>query len=89
MKGMELEESLHQCEDLKEQVAVTDHHNILLDPELEKLQTVIEQIGQMCKASWNPLRVNILRAQMRNKASTQIPHREIIKPILISLSTDG
>lgn len=50
MKRMEFEESLHLCEDLKKQVAGTDHHNILLAPELEKLEKIIEQIGQMFKA---------------------------------------
>lgn len=41
----------YQREDLKEHVAVTDHYYILLAPEQENLQTVIEEIGQMCKAS--------------------------------------
>lgn len=50
---MELDESLHQSEDLKEQVAVRDCYNS--SPEMEKFQSVTEQIGQKCKASWNPL----------------------------------
>uniref|UniRef100_A0A673IGF1 Myosin-7-like n=1 Tax=Sinocyclocheilus rhinocerous TaxID=307959 RepID=A0A673IGF1_9TELE len=65
---LELDESIHQCEDLKEQVTVTERRNTLLTAELEELRGVMEQTDHMRKVAEHELlesteRVNLLHAQ--------------------------
>uniref|UniRef100_A0AAR2KTX4 Myosin, heavy chain 7B, cardiac muscle, beta b n=1 Tax=Pygocentrus nattereri TaxID=42514 RepID=A0AAR2KTX4_PYGNA len=65
---LELDESMHQCENLKEQVAVTDRRNTLLAAEVQELRTAIEQTDRMRKVAEHELlesaeRVNLLHAQ--------------------------
>ncbi|XP_066527211.1 myosin-7 [Hoplias malabaricus] len=65
---LELDESMHQCEDLKEQVAVTERRNTLLAVEVEELRTAVEQTDRMRKIAEHELlesteRVNLLHAQ--------------------------
>lgn len=67
---LELDESIHQCEDLKEQVMVTERRNTLLTAELEELRGVMEQTDRIRKAAEHELlefteRVNLLHAQVR------------------------
>ncbi|KAL0158467.1 hypothetical protein M9458_046543, partial [Cirrhinus mrigala] len=65
---LELDESIHQCDDLKEQVTVTERRNTLLAAELEELRGVVEQTDRMRKIAEQELmesseRVNLLHAQ--------------------------
>ncbi|XP_076839890.1 myosin-7 isoform X2 [Brachyhypopomus gauderio] len=65
---LELCESLHQCEDLKEQVAVTERRNTLLATEMEELRLAVEQTERMRKVAEHELlesteRANLLHAQ--------------------------
>uniref|UniRef100_A0A4W4GGJ4 Myosin, heavy chain 7B, cardiac muscle, beta b n=1 Tax=Electrophorus electricus TaxID=8005 RepID=A0A4W4GGJ4_ELEEL len=65
---LELSESLHQCEDLKEQVAMTEHRNTLLATEMEELRLAVEQTERLRKVAEHELlesteRVNLLHAQ--------------------------
>uniref|UniRef100_W5LDY2 Myosin, heavy chain 7B, cardiac muscle, beta b n=1 Tax=Astyanax mexicanus TaxID=7994 RepID=W5LDY2_ASTMX len=65
---LELDESVHRCDDLKEQVAVTDRRNSLLAAEVQELRTVLEQTDRMRKVAEHELieateRVNLLHTQ--------------------------
>lgn len=67
---VELDESIHQCDDLKEQVAITERRNTLLTAEVEELRGVVEQTDRMRKVAEHELlesseRVNLLHAQVR------------------------
>ncbi|XP_051947235.1 myosin-7 isoform X1 [Xyrauchen texanus] len=64
----ELDESMHQCEDLKEQVLVTERRNNLLAAEVEELRGVVEQTDRIRKVAEHELlesseRVNLLHVQ--------------------------
>lgn len=68
---IELDEILHQKEDLKEQVAVTDRRNNLLTAEVEELRSQLEQNDRARKLAEYELlesseRVNLLHAQVGN-----------------------
>uniref|UniRef100_A0A8B9LLC5 Myosin, heavy chain 7B, cardiac muscle, beta b n=1 Tax=Astyanax mexicanus TaxID=7994 RepID=A0A8B9LLC5_ASTMX len=65
---LELDESVHRCDDLKEQLAVTDRRNSLLAAEVQELRTVLEQTDRMRKVAEHELieateRVNLLHTQ--------------------------
>ncbi|CAM4680553.1 unnamed protein product [Leuciscus chuanchicus] len=65
---VELDDYVHQCEDQKEQVAVTERRNTLLTAELEELRAMVEQTDRMRKVAEHELlesseRVNLLHAQ--------------------------
>lgn len=66
---IELDDYVHQCEDQKEQVAVTERRNTLLTAELEELRAMVEQTDRMRKVAEHELlesseRVNLLHAQV-------------------------
>lgn len=66
---VELDESRHQCDDLKEQVTLTDRRNVLLTAEVEELREVVEQTDRMRKVAEHELlesseRVNLLHTQV-------------------------
>lgn len=68
---MELDEIIHQKEDLKEQVAVTDRRNNLLTAEVEELRSQLEQNDRARKLAEYELletseRVNLLHSQVGN-----------------------
>lgn len=72
---VELDESIHQCDDLKEQVTITERRNTLLTAELEELRGVVEQTDRMRKVAEHELlesseRVNLLHAQVRQNNET-------------------
>eukprot|EP00064_Thunnus_orientalis_P005906 superscaffoldBa00000596_g5920 len=65
---LELDETLHQNEELKEQVAVTERRNNLLAAEVEELRAMLEQNDRARKLAEHELlesteRVNLLHSQ--------------------------
>ncbi|KAL0978602.1 hypothetical protein UPYG_G00172780 [Umbra pygmaea] len=65
---LELDEALHQNEELKEQAAVTERRNNLLTAEVEELRALLEQNDRTRKLAEQELvqtteRVNLLQAQ--------------------------
>uniref|UniRef100_A0A672ZIZ5 Myosin-7B n=1 Tax=Sphaeramia orbicularis TaxID=375764 RepID=A0A672ZIZ5_9TELE len=65
---MELDETIHQNEELKEQVAVTERRNNLLAAEVEELRALLEQNDRARKLAEHELlecteRVNLLHSQ--------------------------
>ncbi|XP_065142127.1 myosin-1 isoform X2 [Paramisgurnus dabryanus] len=65
---VELDETTHQCEELKEQVVVTDRRNVLLTSEVEELRRVVEQTDRIRKVAEHELlesseRVSLLHTQ--------------------------
>ncbi|XP_061115074.1 myosin-7-like [Conger conger] len=65
---VELNETVHQNEDLKEQMAVTERRNMLLSSELEELRGLLEQADRGRKLAEHELlesteRVNLLHSQ--------------------------
>uniref|UniRef100_A0A8C2I287 Myosin, heavy chain 7B, cardiac muscle, beta b n=1 Tax=Cyprinus carpio TaxID=7962 RepID=A0A8C2I287_CYPCA len=84
---LELDEFIHQCEDLKEQVMVTERRNTLLTAELEELRVVVEQTDRMRKVAEHELlesteRVNLLHAQN----TVVLNHKKKLESDLSSLS---
>ncbi|KTG05659.1 hypothetical protein cypCar_00000999 [Cyprinus carpio] len=84
---LELDEFIHQCEDLKEQVMVTERRNTLLTAELEELRGVVEQTDRMRKVAEHELlesteRVNLLHAQN----TVVLNHKKKLESDLSSLS---
>uniref|UniRef100_A0A671PFZ9 Myosin-7-like n=1 Tax=Sinocyclocheilus anshuiensis TaxID=1608454 RepID=A0A671PFZ9_9TELE len=68
---IELDETTHQNEELKEQVAVTDRRNNLLTAEMEELRSQLEQCDRARKLAEYELletteRVNLLHSQVMN-----------------------
>lgn len=66
---MELDETIHQNEELKEQVAVTERRNNLLAAEVEELRALLEQNDRARKLAEHELleateRVNLLNSQV-------------------------
>uniref|UniRef100_A0A8C1JYZ5 Myosin, heavy chain 7B, cardiac muscle, beta b n=1 Tax=Cyprinus carpio TaxID=7962 RepID=A0A8C1JYZ5_CYPCA len=84
---LELDEFIHQCEDLKEQVMVTERRNTLLTAELEELRGVVEQTDRIRKVAEHELlesteRVNLLHAQN----TVVLNHKKKLESDLSSLS---
>uniref|UniRef100_A0A673M080 Myosin-7-like n=1 Tax=Sinocyclocheilus rhinocerous TaxID=307959 RepID=A0A673M080_9TELE len=84
---LEFDESIHQCEDLKEQVTVTERRNTLLTAEVEELRGVVEQTDRMRKVAEHELlesteRVNLLHAQN----TLVLSHKKKLESDLSSLS---
>ncbi|TRZ01924.1 hypothetical protein DNTS_012380 [Danionella cerebrum] len=84
---VELDGSLHQCEELKEQVVVTERRNTLLTSELEELRAVVEQTDRMRKVAEHELlesseRVNLLHAQN----TVMLNHKKKLESDLSTLS---
>lgn len=66
---MDLDDSRHQCDELKEQVTLTERRNNLLTAEVEELREVVEQTDRMRKVAEHELlesseRVNLLHTQV-------------------------
>lgn len=66
---LELDETLHQNEELKEQAAVTERRNGLLAAEVEELRVLLEQNDRTRKLAEQELlecsaRVNLLHTQV-------------------------
>ena len=66
---LELDETLHQNEELKEQAAVTERRNGLLSAEVEELRALLEQNDRARKLAEQELldcseRVNLLHTQV-------------------------
>lgn len=66
---LELDETIHQNEELKEQVAVTERRNNLLAAEVEELRALLEQNDRSRKLAEHELleateRVNLLHSQV-------------------------
>lgn len=66
---LELDETSHQNDDLKEQVAVTERRNNLLAAEVEELRALLEQNDRSRKLAEHELleateRVNLLHSQV-------------------------
>lgn len=69
---MELDETLHQNEELKEQVVVTERRNNLLAAEVEELRALLEQNDRARKLAEHELleateRVNLLHSQVQSE----------------------
>lgn len=68
---MELDETVHQNEELKEQMLVTDRRNNLLAAEVEELRAMLEQNDRARKLAEHELleateRVNLLHSQVES-----------------------
>lgn len=68
---MELDETVHQNEELKEQMLVTDRRNNLLAAEVEELKAMLEQNDRARKLAEHELleateRVNLLHSQVES-----------------------
>lgn len=66
---MQLDDSTHLNEDFKEQLAVTDRRNTLLQSELDELRAVLDQTERSRKLAEQELleateRVNLLHTQV-------------------------
>lgn len=67
---MELDETVHQNEELREQVVVTERRNNLLAAEVEELRALLEQNDRARKLAEHELleateRVNLLHSQVQ------------------------
>lgn len=70
---MELDDTVHKNEELKEQVAMTERRNNLLAAEVEELRVLLEQNDRARKLAENELleaseRVNLLHSQVTARA---------------------
>lgn len=71
---MELDETIHQNEELKEQMVVTERRNNLLTAEVEELRAQLEQNERSRKLAEHELleateRVNLLHSQVTRGAT--------------------
>lgn len=67
---MELDETIHKNEELREQMVVTDRRNNLLTAEVEELRALLEQNDRARKLAEHELleateRVNLLHSQVQ------------------------
>lgn len=68
---MELDETIHKNEELREQMVVTDRRNNLLTAEVEELRALLEQNDRARKLAEHELleateRVNLLHSQVQS-----------------------
>lgn len=75
---MELDETVHQNEERKEQVAMTERRNNLLSSEVEELRALLEQNDRARKLAEHELleateRVNLLHSQVGGSGSKTTP----------------
>lgn len=73
---MELDETVHRNEELKEQAVVTERRNNLLAAEVEELRALLEQNDRARKLAEHELleateRVNLLHSQVRGRGRTK------------------
>ena len=71
---IELNETVHQNEDMKEQMVVTERRNMLLSSEVEELRGLLEQADRGRKLAEHELlesteRVNLLHSQVGGNRS--------------------
>uniref|UniRef100_A0A8D0ABC7 Myosin-7B n=1 Tax=Sander lucioperca TaxID=283035 RepID=A0A8D0ABC7_SANLU len=86
---LELDETIHQNEELKEQVAVTERRNNLLAAEVEELRALLEQNDRARKLAEHELleateRVNLLHSQNTG----MINHKKKLENDLSTLSNE-
>ncbi|XP_053723705.1 myosin, heavy chain 7B, cardiac muscle, beta a isoform X1 [Synchiropus splendidus] len=86
---LELDETVHKNEELKEQVAVTERRNNLLSSEVEELRALLEQNDRARKLAEHELlesteRVNLLHAQNTGL----INHKKKLESDISSLSAE-
>lgn len=68
---LELDETIHKNEELREQMVVTDRRNNLLTAEVEELRALLEQNDRARKLAEHELleateRVNLLHSQVQS-----------------------
>lgn len=89
---MELDETLHQNEELKEQVVVTERRNNLLAAEVEELRALLEQNDRARKLAEHELleateRVNLLHSQVQSentlKALRKLKNQTVVLKVAV------